>query len=191
MSYCEFKDCEGEATHSGGNYEICAKCYGAKRNVREIKGETMSNENESGKEIYKEYVNKYFFECKNCSERGELHERYLFVESDGLKMTFNELNRESAEVGRSDFVILLNSDFNNITRAPKTQWINGHEVVAPRYDDDFTEAFWVLNGYNEKGVGCLISSSYNREKLKGIAINGWFDNEDDAIAYANAHRESK
>ena len=72
----------------------------------------------------------------------------------------------------------------------KTQMINGREVVAPRYDYDYLikNNIWVFNPLSIGGVANLIVKFNN---LGGVEKFGWFDNERNALAYANALRESK
>jgi len=145
--------------------------------------------NETGKEIYKEYVNKYFFgDCKNDSQLQELNGQYLILwdENEGSTRGVDYLRRKG--YGGYDFIKLKEVEFKYISRAPKTQLINGHEVVAPRYDDDYLTKnnIWVFSPLSIGGVANFIVKINN---LGGVEKFGWFDNEKYAIAYANAHRE--
>ena len=69
--------------------------------------------------------------------------------------------------------------------------INGHKVLAPRYDSV---------GNCSKGDFCVFDSS-EKDGVLVIELGegntsyrlqfGWFDFYDDCEAYANAHRENK
>ena len=100
------------------------------------------------------------------------------------------LNRRNLK--SCDFIELYGENVSFIRRKPKTQMINGHEVVAPRYDipPKDEHCFWVCSSYLS-GFGSYDSGSLSKSEKEALAINGWFDNEKDATAYANAHRENK
>lgn len=127
------------------------------------------------KEIYKEYFNIEI-------EKGFKGNDYLYD------------NKELTDVDSWLNGLFVPEDFNLFTRKPKTQMINGHEVVAPRYDlpERDAQCFWInsiasaTSGYAK----CSALSLAEHEKLS-LSENGWFDNEKDVIAYANAHRENK
>ena len=147
--------------------------------------------NETGKEIYKEYVNKYWFDCKHDQDREELNNQYLFQWTNTEFKTGGSY-LEVEEKDKSDFIELKGIQFQFIKRAPKTQMINGHEVVAPRYDmpsgggECHYMNFMQIDGVQSVAVERMGPTS------KGLASKfGWFDSHRGAIAYANAHRESK
>ena len=146
--------------------------------------------NETGKEIYKDYVNKYWFDCKHDQDREELNNQYLFQWTNTEFKTGGSY-LEVEEKDKSDFIELKGIQFQFIKRAPKTQMINGHKVVAPRYDDDFTLEVFALDFIEESGVFQRTRGSLTLANKSGLKLNGWFGNEKHAIAYANAHRESK
>lgn len=128
------------------------------------------------KEIYKEYVNKWIDE-EDRLKKCEINDLYLFC-------------GHPIRVNAKEDLLVIAYDFERVTRKPKTQMINGHEVVAPRYyepkvgDTVYTHNPWHRDGVNETEVA-------NYHKISNIAKGGWFDNKEDALAYANAHRENK
>ena len=127
--------------------------------------------NETGKKTYLEYVNDNLY---GGSEADQFH-------YDGLPLSEN-----SAFYCNGLFVPKALELF---TRAPKTQLINGHEVVAPRYDepDKGVDIFYLDFGQDDG----IYKDAYNQMLNTKIQAFGWFDNKPDAIAYANAHRENK
>ena len=145
------------------------------------------------KEIYKEYLEKFWIECKNSEERRQLNNMYHYKWSGSEIISGDELlNRRNLK--SCDFIELYGENVSFIRRKPKTQMINGHEVVAPRYDlpERDAQCFWInsiastTSGYAK----CSALSLAEHEKLS-LSENGWFDNEKDVIAYVNAHRENK
>lgn len=141
-------------------------------------------------EIYKEYVNKYFFgDCKNDSQLQELNGQYLILwdENEGSISGVDYLRRKG--YGGYGFIKLTEVEFKYISRAPKTQMINGHKVVAPRYDMPESPCYmFYLDASESDGLKRCWSDSNESQYLFD---NGWYSTKPDAIAYANAHRESK
>ena len=138
------------------------------------------------KEIYKEYVNKYFFECESEKDRIEVNRQYLYCYGD-FSGSFAIYHSEHPYV----FVDLHNSDYECVKRKPKTQIINGHEVVAPRYDmPEHREDIIVMNFFSENGIEVI---DFSEKTMRAVTSWGWFsaDNTKDAIAYANAHKDNK
>jgi len=146
--------------------------------------------NETGKEIYKDYVNKYWFDCNHDQDREELNNQYLFQWTNTEFKTGGSY-LEVEEKDKSDFIELKGIQFQFIKRAPKTQMINGNKVVAPRYDMPTLGdmCFW-LKYTNKEGFAQYDAESLMPVEREALAINGWFDSKPDIIAYANAHREN-
>ena len=129
---------------------------------------------ETGKEIYLEYVNR------ELNSPHEVIEEYFY---------YGKPISESDEFLNGLFVPC---NFDGFTRALKTQMINGHEVIAPRYDmpqrDDM--CFW-LKYTNKEGFAQYDAQSLMPVEREALSINGWFDKKENVIAYANALRENK
>lgn len=137
------------------------------------------------KEIYKEYVNKYFFECKSEKDRIELNQQYLYEYSD-FSSSFAIRNDSQYP---SAFVDLHCSNYESVKRKPKTQMINGHEVVAPIYDSAKNgEIIYVFYPFKENGIKSVV---YSPNMIFTCKKFGFFYDKERAIAYANAHRENK
>lgn len=135
------------------------------------------------KEIYKKYLCEWV-DAENLDEMAEVNRAYLY---DGVSL-FNKLTGEDKQ---SHYMAVINDVYELFTRKPKTQMINGHEVVAPRYDEpEHRMDIIVMNCFSENGIEII---NFSAKTMKAVTIWGWFstDNEDDAIAYANAHRENK
>ena len=134
--------------------------------------------NETGKAIYKEYVNKWI-DCQSHEQRHRLNECYCF---EGKRVDqFNE--------GTEFTMLVVDGLYSEFTRAPKMQIINGAEVVAPRYDEpdnDEVNMFYYAPlsalGYCDIEFGDLV-------KPQNLTLLGWFDNAADALAYAQAHKQ--
>lgn len=77
-----------------------------------------------------------------------------------------------------------------IARKQKTQIINGHEVIAPRYDEP-SDRFFMFSAISENGIAYIKHNSIDDRLRMVIKKYGWFDNESDAIAYAKAHEGIK
>lgn len=141
-------------------------------------------------EIYREYVNKYFFECKTAEERGMLNKKYLWGEKT-YKTIFDK-NLEFTAKGGHAFFILNNSEFEFISRKPETHIIRGIEVVSPRFDSPSNCQFcYWINCISEAGIAEYDTESLSKPEKIIIANNGWFDNIDHAEAYVKALREGK
>ena len=128
---------------------------------------------ETGKEIYLEYIAKQLHE-----ERAF---KYYLYKDEPLDNIDEWLNG-----------IFVPVNFGRFTRAPKTQMINGHEVIAPMHDMPKSEdyCYW-LDFSADSGVCSYDAGSLSESEKQSLSINGWFDNKENAIAYAKAHRESK
>ena len=150
----------------------------------EIKGGTMSNENESGKEIYKEYLCKWV-DAENLNEMVKINESYVF---DGRNM----VEHLAADKFCNYSMAVINDVDDSFKRAPKTQMINGRKVVAPRYDMPKTgeQCYWLNLGYTQ-GFQTYDAESMSYKEKRVLKLNGWFDNENNIVAHVNAHRESK
>ena len=132
----------------------------------------MSNENESGKEIWKEYLDNALYGRKTKEE-------YLYFGKT--------LDKQDCWLNG----VFVPKNFERFKRAPKTQIINGHEVVAPRYDsitNCTNDEICVFSSSEEDGV-CQLN--INIDNTSYCSSFGWFDSYGVCLAYANAHREDK
>lgn len=150
----------------------------------------MSNETE--KEIYKEYCDVIINALDSNIEKEReniknINKQYLY----GTRSIYDHLNlSESDPCGF--FEIMDLTEIELFARAPKTQMINGHKVVAPRYDiPTFGDMCFWLRCANKEGFAQHNAESLMLVEREALAINGWFDNKSDIIEYAKAHRESK
>ncbi len=134
------------------------------------------------KEIYKEYFNDWI---KAVGEEKQIAVNKNYIWGGRTIAEHNEMSSSDEDC----FLGLVTNNLLQLKRKPKTQMINGHEVVAPRYDlpAQKTEMFY-LDFAEKDGV---INETYNELLHPYIHLFGWFDNIDDAIAYTNAHRENK
>ena len=67
--------------------------------------------------------------------------------------------------------------------------INGHEVFSPIYDSAKNgEIIYVFFPFTENGIK---SVTYSPNMIFTCRKFGFFYDKEDAIAYANAHRENK
>jgi hypothetical protein len=136
------------------------------------------------KELYKEYVNKWI-DADSWAKKEEVNDQFL----TGIKTLSDEM--EYGECDRCDLYSITNLKFAGFTRAPKKHNINGHEVIAPRYDSDFTPEFWVIDASMDGCVNYLRSTELQQETIFNLVNNGWFDNSKSALAYTKALLGSK
>ena len=96
-------------------------------------------------------------------------------------------------MGGEASLFCIAGNYESFTRKPKTQMINGYEVVAPRYDEPTNkdEPMFILYALDLCGFTAVFWHGLDAIKREAILKNGWFDNSDDAENYANAHREGK
>lgn len=77
-------------------------------------------------------------------------------------------------------------------RVPKKHNINGHEVIAPRYDMPKVgdQCYWINLCYTQR-FATYDAESLNEKERIVLTNNGWFDNEKDIVAYTKALLGSK
>ena len=140
--------------------------------------------NESGKDFYAEYCINHI-KCESREARLLINEQYIFSSQQTIKEALKGLGFQDWEL----ISLSTNIEIETFKRAPKTQMINGHKVVAPRYDepDKGVDIFYLDFGQDDG----IYKDAYNQMLNTKIQAFGWFDNKPDAIAYANAHRENK
>ena len=103
---------------------------------------------------------------------------------------------DSTLFDRNYGVFIINADFGMFTRKPKTQMINGHEVVAPRYDiPSSNSTLLIFHPVAEDGLKVITGESYQKCDWHKFGF-GYFiyDSDEDyeiAKEYANAHKENK
>jgi len=132
----------------------------------------IRSENPDG---FKKLLTEYYTECANC-------ETYPNVKSINEKWERYKCNNEGWCSANIDSV--WTNVIYGIRRKPKTQIINGHEVVAPRYDKPNSgQPIYLYYPLYKEGV--LHTDHTDNTDF------GWFENKSDAIAYANAHKENK
>jgi len=140
-------------------------------------------------EIYSEYVVKYWVEEKTQKQRIRLNQKYTF--GAGNRSITGICSDQKKEAGA--FFEVRTSEINSFKRAPKTQMINGHKVVAPRYDEPENSgdiAYW-LNPTFREGIQSYNWESLNKSEREALMVNGYHTSKENIIAYANAHRENK
>ena len=143
--------------------------------------------NETGEEIYLEYIGK-FLKIRNLprEDRVQLNKEYRFEGESCYE--FKAMRTEDC----ADFINLASCTYlDSFKRAPKTQMINGHEVVAPRYDSIMNctnNEIFVFSSSEKNGV-CRLNINLDNTSYRSNF--GWFNAYDVCLAYANAHRESK
>lgn len=131
------------------------------------------------KEIYREYVNKWI-DADDILEQREVNDLYLFC-------------GEPIRVNTKEDLLVISSGFDRVTRKPRTQMINEHEVVAPRYDEPTNkeEPMFILYALELCGFTDVFWYGLDTTKREAILKNGWFDNSDDAENYEKARRENE
>lgn len=133
------------------------------------------------KEIYKEYFNDWI-NAADEEEQIAVNKNYIW----GGRTIAD--NNEMGSCDESCFFGLVTENLLQLKRKPKTQMINGHEVVAPKYGTP-TEALEFVFVFDPAN-GCTKSYRSRIEWRTNFRF-GYFENEKDAIAYANALRENK
>lgn len=137
------------------------------------------------KELYKEYVSDWV-NADSWDKREKINDLYL--------IDFRTLSYELECRGndRCDMYSIASLNCAGFTRVPKKHNINGHEVIAPRFDmpKSGRQCYWVDFMIPRTFQTCAASSLTNNERII-LVNNGWFDNKKDIVAYTKALLGSK
>ena len=125
---------------------------------------------EAGIDIYKEYLCKWV-DAGDHDARSELNEKYLF----------------KGEKIEKDFgLFALGGLYQEFTRAPKMHNINGHEVVAPRFESAKNgELIYVYFPFSDDGIKAV---RYKPNMIFTCSKSGFFYDKSEALAYVKALR---
>ena len=141
----------------------------------------IRSENPDG---FKKLLTEYYTECANC-------ETYPNVKSINEKWERYKCNNEGWCSANIDSV--WTNVIYGIRRKPKTQIINGHEVVAPRYDKPTNSCdvvYWVFP-LEQCGFRSCDFASLCISERDALMINGYYTSKEDASAFIKALRDNK
>ena len=137
------------------------------------------------KKLHREYFNEWV----DADNKAAVNNSWIAVIGENERTFSESLHLR----GYNENCSLIISSESIIKRKPKTQMINGHEVVAPRYDDDpmFEGKYFWYDPTQNRSFSCKEAELITDCERGNLARNGWFEYVDDVEAYAKAHRESK